>query len=175
MVVSTSAGGGYGVAPATKPAAEIPYYKMTKQNEISKPIAIQGLIYCKSGSKLTPLKGAIARITCLARNRKGLELAPFSIVSCPADNKGYFLAKLSPPSMKFLKNVDWELEECKAFLKSSPLKDCKIPLDVNGGITGAHIVSSSSHRLLKNANLYSLKPFFYMSGQPQKVSDDKGY
>ncbi|KVG18323.1 hypothetical protein Ccrd_026542 [Cynara cardunculus var. scolymus] len=70
--------------------------------------------------------------------------------------------------MKFLKNVDWELEECKAFLKSSPLKDCKIPLDINGGITGAHIISSSSHRLLKNANLYSLKPFFYMSGQPQK-------
>ncbi|KAJ9557706.1 hypothetical protein OSB04_012320 [Centaurea solstitialis] len=176
VVVSASIDGGYGVAPATKPAADrMPYYKTMKNKEIPKPIAIQGLIYCKSGSKLIPLKGAIARITCLVKNRKGMELAPFSVMSCPSDNKGYFLAKLSPPSTKFLKNVEWELEECKAFLKSSPWEDCKVPLDINGGITGAHVISSSSHRLLKNANLYSLKPFFYTSGQPQKVSNNKGY
>ncbi|KAJ9560206.1 hypothetical protein OSB04_005366 [Centaurea solstitialis] len=171
--VSASAGGAYGVSPATN--HEIPYKMMTKEKELPKPIAIQGLIYCKSGPKLIPIKGAITRITCLARNQKDLEPMPFSVLSCPTDDKGYFLAKLSPPSTKFLKNSHWELKECKAFLESSPLKDCKIPLDINGGVTGAHIISSLSHRFLKNANLYSLKPFFYTSNQPQQVSNNKRY
>ncbi|CAH1434920.1 unnamed protein product [Lactuca virosa] len=168
-IVSASADAAYGVAKLP----EIPH-KM-KQKEIPKSIAVQGLIYCKSGPKFIPLKGAMARITCLARNQHGLELAPFSISSCPADDKGYFLAKLSPPSTKFLKNAQWELKECKAFLQSSPLKDCKVPLDINGGVKGAHIIASSSHRLLKNANLYSLKPFFYTSDKPHTVSDNKKY
>ncbi|KAI3685007.1 hypothetical protein L6452_34238 [Arctium lappa] len=170
--VSATVGGAYGVSPATNP--EIPY-KMNKEKELPKPIAIQGLIYCKSGPKLIPLKGATARITCLARNKKGIEPVPFSVLSCPADDKGYFLAKLSTSSTKFLKNVHWELKECKAFLESSPLKECKIPLDINGGVTGAHIISSLSHRLLKNTNLYSLKPFFYTNNQPHQVSKNKGY
>ncbi|CAI9285523.1 unnamed protein product [Lactuca saligna] len=168
-IVFASADAAYGVAKLP----EIPH-KM-KEKEIPKPIAVQGLIYCKSGSKFIPLKGATARITCLARNQKGYESAPFSISSCPADDKGYFLAKLSPPSTKFLKNAQWELKECKAFLESSPLKDCKVPLDINGGVKGAHIISSSTHRLLKNANLYSLKPFFYTSDKPNTVSDNKKY
>ncbi|KAI3700741.1 hypothetical protein L2E82_45379 [Cichorium intybus] len=162
-IVSASADVGYGVP-----------YKM-KEKEIPKPIAIQGLIYCKSGSKIIPLKGATARISCLARNQKGLELGPFFVSSCPADDKGYFLAKLSSPSTKLLKHAQWELKECKAFLENSPLKDCKVPLDINGGVKGTRIISSSSHRLLKNANLYSLKPFFYTSDKPQTVSDNKKY
>ncbi|KAJ0697798.1 hypothetical protein HanRHA438_Chr10g0467141 [Helianthus annuus] len=110
--------------------------------------------------------GATARVTCLARNHLDLELAPFSVSSCPSDDKGYFLAKLSPQVIKFYKKVEWELKECKAYLEKSPLKECKVPLDINGGIKGVHIVSSSTHRLLKNANLYSLKPFFYSSDEP---------
>ncbi|KAJ9560163.1 hypothetical protein OSB04_005323, partial [Centaurea solstitialis] len=143
---------------------------MTKEKELPKPIAIQGLIYCKSGPKLIPIKGAITRITCLARNQKDLEPMPFSVLSCPTDDKGYFLAKLSPPSTKMLIGSS---KSVKAFLKSSPLKDCKIPLDINGGVTGAHIISSLSHRFLKNSNLYSLKPFFYKSNQSQQVSNNK--
>lgn len=54
-VVSAYAGGAYGFAPTTTPT--IPY--KTKDKDIPKPIAIQGLIYCKSGSKLTPIKGKI--------------------------------------------------------------------------------------------------------------------
>ncbi|KAJ0744675.1 hypothetical protein HanPI659440_Chr10g0390371 [Helianthus annuus] len=161
-VISVTADGAYGVTSTTKP--RIPYKPY--DNEISKPIAIQGLIYCKTGSKLIPIKGATARVTCLARNHLGLELAPFSVSSCPSDDKGYFLAKLSPQVTKFYKKVEWELKECKAYLEKSPLKECKVPLDINGGIKGVHIVSSSTHRLLKNANLYSLKPFFYTSDEP---------
>ncbi|KAF5787566.1 hypothetical protein HanPI659440_Chr10g0390361 [Helianthus annuus] len=171
VVTSVISAGTYEVTPATKP--RIPYKPY--DNEITKPIAIQGLIYCKSGSKLIPIKGATARVTCLARNHLGLELAPFSVSSCPSDDKGYFLAKLSPQVTKFYKKVEWELKECKAYLEKSPLKECKVPLDINGGIKGVHIVSSSTHRLLKNANLYSLKPFFYTSDEPKPVSNNKGY
>ncbi|KAK1417122.1 hypothetical protein QVD17_26244 [Tagetes erecta] len=171
-VVSAYDGGAYGVDPVTKPST-IPY--KIKDNEIPKPIAIQGLIYCKSGSKLTPIKGATARVSCLARNHLGLELAPFIVSSCPTDDKGYFLAKLSPRVTKYLKKVEWELKECKVYLEKSPLKECKVPLDINGGITGVHVISSSSHRLLKNANLYSIKPFFYTSDEPKPISDNKGY
>ncbi|PWA94882.1 Pollen Ole e 1 allergen/extensin [Artemisia annua] len=171
--VTASADGGYGLTP-TKPAKpELPY--KIKEKEVPKPIEIQGLIYCKSGSKVFPLKGATARITCVARNHIGLQLAPFSVSSCPADDKGYFLAKLSPSPTKYLKHTKWELKECKAFLEKSPLDECKFPLDINGGVKGAHIISSSAHRLLKNANLYSLKPFFYTSDKPKLVSDNKGY
>lgn len=119
--------------------------------------------------------GATARVTCLARNHNGLELAPFSVSSCPADDKGYFLAKLSPPKTNYLKNAEWELKECKVFLEKSPFEECRVPLDINGGIKGAHIISSSSYRHLKNANLYSIEPFFYTSNEPKPVSDKKGY
>nr|GEV23184.1 uncharacterized protein [Tanacetum cinerariifolium] len=156
VVVSVSADGSYETALTTKP--EIPY--KIKDKEVPKSIAVQGLIYCKSGSKVIPLKGATAKITCLARNHNGIELAPFSVSSCPADDKGYFLAKLSPTSSTYLKNAEWELKECKAYLEKSPLKECNVPLDVNGGIKGAHIVSSSSYRLLKNAYLYSIAIYF---------------
>ncbi|XP_071689235.1 protein SEED AND ROOT HAIR PROTECTIVE PROTEIN-like [Rutidosis leptorrhynchoides] len=170
-ILSATADGASSVAPATKPA--IPY--KVKDKETPKPIAVQGLIYCKSGSKLIPLKGATARVTCLAKNHNGLELAPFSVSSCPADDKGYFLAKLSPPSTTYIKKAEWELKDCKVFLEKSPMELCKVPLDINGGIKGAHIISTSSYRLLKNANLYSIEPFFYASDELKPVSDKKGY
>nr|GEV80385.1 hypothetical protein [Tanacetum cinerariifolium] len=144
VVVSVSADGSYETALTRKP--EIPY--KIKDKEVPKSITVQGLIYCKSGSKVIPLKGATAKITCLARNHNGIELAPFSVSSCPADDKGYFLAKLSPPSSTYLKNAERELKECKAYLEKSPLKECNVPLDVNGGIKGAHIVSSSEIKVL---------------------------
>lgn len=50
-IVFASADAAYGVAKLP----EIPH-KM-KEKEIPKPIAVQGLIYCKSGSKFIPLKG----------------------------------------------------------------------------------------------------------------------
>ncbi|XP_071689236.1 protein SEED AND ROOT HAIR PROTECTIVE PROTEIN-like [Rutidosis leptorrhynchoides] len=170
-IVSTTADGAYAVAPSTK--HEIPY--KVSEKETPKPIAVQGLIYCKSGSKLIPLKGATARVTCLAKNHNGLELAPFSVSSCPADDKGYFLAKLSPPSTNYVKKAKWELKDCKVFLEKSPMEQCKVPLDINGGIKGAHIISTSSYRLLKNANMYSIEPFFYASDEPKLVSHKKGY
>ncbi|KAI3829568.1 hypothetical protein L1987_03694 [Smallanthus sonchifolius] len=111
-----------------------------KVPEHRKNIAVQGLIYCKYGSKLLPLQGATARVTCLAVHKNGYESAPFSFSSCPANEKGYFLAKI--PSSTLVKDDLWEITECKAFLENSPWTSCKVPEDTNGGIKGARLTFS---------------------------------
>uniref|UniRef100_A0A7N2N4Q1 Proline-rich protein 3 n=1 Tax=Quercus lobata TaxID=97700 RepID=A0A7N2N4Q1_QUELO len=120
---------------------------------------IQGLVLCKSGSQYFPLKGAVARITCVAVDENGYETAPFSILSNGCDGNGYFFATLSPYS-SLVENK--KIKECKAFLDYSPLDTCKVPTDVNHGISGGLL---SSYRVLneKNMKLYSVGPFFYTS------------
>ncbi|KAG6704003.1 hypothetical protein I3842_07G114600, partial [Carya illinoinensis] len=131
-------------------------------------VGIQGFVLCKSGSNYIPLKGAMVRITCLAVDKNGHETAPFSIFSDECDAKGYFLTKISP---SFLKD-NWKIKECKAFQYHSPLETCKVPIDVNHGMSGAPL---SSYRVLedKNVNLYSVRPFFYTT-DPQ-TSLPNGY
>ncbi|KAB1203424.1 Proline-rich protein 3 [Morella rubra] len=55
-------------------------------------VGIQGVVLCKSGSKYVPIKGAVARIACLAADENGYETTPFSILSNECDANGYFLA-----------------------------------------------------------------------------------
>ncbi|CAL5433353.1 unnamed protein product [Camellia sinensis] len=161
LVVMVSASG-YGYAPK----AEL--QKPNKQVELLPSIAgIQGLIYCKSGPKLVPLEGALARITCLAVDKNGYESAPFSVLSHPTDAKGHFFATVAPYELEDALKIT----ECKAFLEKSPLETCKVPTDVNKGISGAPL--TSYHFLTdKNIKLYSVGPFFY-TPQPKPVS--KGY
>lgn len=103
-------------------------------------------------------------------DKKGYEKAPFSILSCPADAKGYFFATLSPSELE----EGWKLKECKAFLEKSPLNDCNVPTDVNKGINGAPLAYSKS-RLLKNMKLYSVGPFVYSTPESAKPVPAKGY
>ncbi|KAJ9543182.1 hypothetical protein OSB04_022889 [Centaurea solstitialis] len=164
MLGSVSAHTGYGVegyfpSKETKEQGK-PVIPKEEGYEHPKNLAVQGLIYCKSGSKLIPLKGAIARVSCLAVHKNGQESAPFSFLSCPADKNGYFLAKISPSKLHL-----WKLTECKAFLENSPWGHCRLPEDTNGGITGARLTSS---RLLKGYHLSSVGPFIYTSGPPQE-------
>ncbi|XP_017224226.1 protein SEED AND ROOT HAIR PROTECTIVE PROTEIN [Daucus carota subsp. sativus] len=133
--------------------------KSSSEEILTKVIGIQGIIYCKTASQLVPIKDAIARITCLAVDKKGYETAPFSILSKPADAKGYYFAKLSPAELE----KGWRLTQCKVFLEKSPLKSCNVPTDVNHGKTGATL---SSPRLLKTMNLYSIPAFVYTSDAP---------
>ncbi|XP_059625327.1 protein SEED AND ROOT HAIR PROTECTIVE PROTEIN-like [Cornus florida] len=154
-VVASSASG-YDYSP--KP--ELYHKPKTEDNNpfIPKTIGIQGLVYCKSGVKVIPLQGAVARITCLAVDQNRYESAPFSFLSDPADAKGYFFGTLSPSEIE----DEWKLIECKAFLENSPLQTCKVPTDVNNGISGAVL---SSYTLLNDNHmkLYSVGPFVYTS------------
>ncbi|XP_075640535.1 protein SEED AND ROOT HAIR PROTECTIVE PROTEIN-like [Castanea sativa] len=153
----------------TKPNPKIPYYQTPKQegkDEILPTIiGIQGHVLCKAGSNYFALKGAVARIACVAVDDKGYETAPFSILSNGCDANGYFFATLSPYS-SLLNN-----KKIKAFLDYSPLDTCKVPTDVNHGISGGLL---SSYRVLneKNMKLYSVGPFFYT---PETQSVPNGY
>ncbi|PRQ26425.1 hypothetical protein RchiOBHm_Chr6g0294431 [Rosa chinensis] len=123
---------------------------------------IQGLVLCNSGLKAFPIQGAVARITCVGEDENGYETAPFSILSGATDAMGYFFATLSPSKLEGNYNNKWKLTECKTFLDNSPLESCKVPTDVNHGISGALI---ASYRTLnaKNMKLFSVGPFFYSS------------
>lgn len=113
--------------------------------------------------------GAVTRITCSGNDKYGYEMAPFSVLSCPSDAKGYFFATVFPSHL----SSELRLTQCKAFLEDSPLKTCKVPTDVNKGITGALL---SSYRLLndKKVKLYSVGPFFYTT-EPTSLPKPNGY
>ncbi|XP_021280881.1 proline-rich protein 1-like [Herrania umbratica] len=125
-----------------------------KENLLS--VGVQGLVFCKSGSQYYPIQGALAKITCKAVDKVGVEKT-LSICSGATDAKGYFFATLSQSGL-----VDkLKLKDCKAYLESSPLKTCNIPTNDNKGIDGAPL---SNFRVLnKKMNLYSVGPFFYTS------------
>ncbi|KAD3338163.1 hypothetical protein E3N88_33684 [Mikania micrantha] len=170
MLASASADSGYGKSElkGTTPTRPVDPKEDTgyennypKVPEHPKNIAVQGLIYCKYGSKLLPLEGATARVTCLSVHKNGYESAPFSFSSCPADKKGYFLAKI--PSSRLVNDDLWEITECKAFLEKSPWTTCNVPEDTNGGIKGARLTFS---RHLNNDGycLSSVGPFIYNPG-----------
>ncbi|KAK7392289.1 hypothetical protein VNO78_20723 [Psophocarpus tetragonolobus] len=125
-----------------------------EQKLLSANIGIQGIVYCKSASKIIPLEGALTRITCEIVDEEGFELTPFSFLSEATNSKGYFLATLCPQEVEE-KGV---VKECRVFLDASPLNNCSYPMDVNKGISGAVL---RSHRF---------GPFMFTSS-PTPISD----
>ncbi|XP_040365618.1 protein SEED AND ROOT HAIR PROTECTIVE PROTEIN isoform X2 [Rosa chinensis] len=141
--------------------------KLEKENLLSTIVGIQGLVYCKSGPKVTPLEGSVARITCDAVDEYGFETAPITILSDATDAKGYFLATISPFEIQNKK----KLTQCKAFLELSPLDSCNVLTDANNGISGALL---TSYHLLheKNMKLFTVGPFICAS---ESKPVDNGY
>ncbi|GMP87587.1 hypothetical protein CsSME_00039901 [Camellia sinensis var. sinensis] len=130
---------------------------------VPKPELKKPTTYTRLSSFFHYVVGALARITCQAVNKNGYESAPFSVLSHPINSEGYFSTTVSPYELEDA----WKLTECKVLLEKSPLETCKVPADVNKGISGAPL---SSFRLLKDENikLYSVGPFFYTS-EPKPV------
>ncbi|KAJ4951270.1 hypothetical protein NE237_028102 [Protea cynaroides] len=128
-------------------------------------IGVQGIIYCNSESKHVPLEGARARVTCLIVDENGYESA-ISVHSDKTDKNGYFLAKLTPTK---LEEIEYKgiLTGCKAFLSSSPLRECRVPTDVKNGMTGAPLLLP---RVVPEdgMHLYSVGPFEYTT-EPQSI------
>ncbi|XP_039039707.1 proline-rich protein 3-like [Hibiscus syriacus] len=133
------------------------------------PIVVEGLVLCKSGPKYYPIRGALTRITCLTVDENGYAKS-HSVCSGETDEKGYFLAILSPSGLDDV-DLSSELRDCKAFLESSPLETCNIPVDVNKGISGAPL---SGFRVLHHLGmkLFSVGPFFFT---PQLTPVTNGY
>ncbi|KAJ4910240.1 root hair specific 13 [Raphanus sativus] len=122
------------------------------------PVAVEGVIMCKSGDKSYPIQGATARIACVKTDAYGKEIVPISIMSSKTDAKGYFFATLFPSQLRAGRTVT----KCKVFLYKSPIADCDFPTDVNKGVRG---MSLSKYRVLedKSFKLYWAGPFFYTS------------
>ncbi|WJX19896.1 hypothetical protein P8452_09524 [Trifolium repens] len=136
----------------TKLVNEVP--KPKEINKVQQPttIGVQGVILCKSGSNYYPIQGAIARVTCGCVNELGNKTSHISKLSHVTDNKGYYFAKMESKL---------KINGCIAYLESSPLEICKVPTNVNHGISGAPL---SSYCLLENnVRLYTMEPFFYTS------------
>ncbi|XP_027363397.1 proline-rich protein 1-like [Abrus precatorius] len=190
LVFASATDYGYGPAPTLqnpkpetdyKPQPTKPDHEPTKPDyEVPKPkgedevpllptiISVQGVVLCKSGSNYFPIQGAVARVTCGCVDENGYETGPISVLSDATDGKGYFLATVT------LAEFGHKLKfgECKAYLESSPLETCKVPSDVNYGISGATL---SSYRILDNKKkLYSVGPFFCTS-QSTSVPAPNGY
>ncbi|CAF2141296.1 hypothetical protein BRARA_B02599 [Brassica rapa] len=122
------------------------------------PVAVEGVIMCKSGDKSYPIQGATARIACVKTDAYGKEIVPISIMSSKTDAKGYFFATLFPSQLRAGRTVT----KCKVFLYQSPIADCDFPTDVNKGVRG---MSLNKYRVLedKSFKLYWAGPFFYTS------------
>ncbi|KAJ8899094.1 hypothetical protein K2173_010247 [Erythroxylum novogranatense] len=159
VFIASAADVGYG----SKPNIEKP--ELDKDKLLTSLIGIQGLVYCKTGTKHFPLEGAVARITCICVDEYGYETSPMSFLSGATDLKGYFFAALSPYEVQ----GNWKVKECKAFLELSPLQTCEVPTDINQGISGAPL---ASYGFLdeKNMKLFTVGPFFYTSG-PKSTSN----
>ncbi|KAL2323672.1 hypothetical protein Fmac_028051 [Flemingia macrophylla] len=141
----------------TKPYYAAPEPKKDELQLLDTIIGVQGVVLCKSGLNYYPIQGALARVTCGCVDDRGYETGPISVLSHVTDSKGYFFATLSLAEL----GSKLKLTECKAYLESSPLETCKVPTDVNYGISGS---SLSSYRLLdNNMKLYTVGPFFCTS------------
>ncbi|GFQ04110.1 proline-rich protein 3 [Phtheirospermum japonicum] len=162
-VIGGAYAGGYGYG-LEDPKAEAS--KIIGKKLMPGLFSVQGIVYCKSASKVLPLKGGVVRITCLGIDKYGYETAPFSILSHPTDANGYFLAKLSA---QLLEESGVKISQCKAFLHSSSLKSCPIATEINKGLTGAPL---SAYRAVgsNNMRLYSVGPFVYTSEPQPSIS-----
>ncbi|XP_009608569.1 protein SEED AND ROOT HAIR PROTECTIVE PROTEIN-like [Nicotiana tomentosiformis] len=169
---SSSYGNGHNYGYENAPKSNLKKHLPTKGLIPASIIAVQGMIYCKSGSKLIPLKGAVARITCLGVEKNGYETAPFSFSSYQSDSKGYYYAVFSLKEHKGYESC--KITQCKAFLESSSLEECDVPTDENKGKTGALL---TSYRFLngKNTLLYSVAPFVYTSDDSKSNYQGEGY
>ncbi|XP_043695635.1 protein SEED AND ROOT HAIR PROTECTIVE PROTEIN-like [Telopea speciosissima] len=149
--------------PSPPPHHPLPHYgfhlpKPEEEKDV-KSIGVQGVIYCKAGSKLVPLKGAVARITCKAFDKHGSVSGSYTMMS-DTDKSGYFLATMSVEDVKEVGNIT----ECKGYLDMSSMESCSVPSNVNKGISGCPLAGP---RLLHNKmQLYTVGPFEYIPVLP---------
>ncbi|KAL1226263.1 Proline-rich protein 3 [Cardamine amara subsp. amara] len=151
--------------PVTKPTST--YTSPVKTSYLPKPnpdMAIEGLIFCKSGYKTYPIQGATVKVVCPIVDSYGKLVAMVTISSYPTDLKGYFYFITYGLSQK-VKNIN----SCKVKLESSPFSTCKTPTNVNKGVTGAPLSSDNSKFLTRdNVKLYTLEPFYFSNPMAPK-------
>ncbi|KAJ4849113.1 hypothetical protein Tsubulata_027771, partial [Turnera subulata] len=143
---------------STEPGYEYGPKQILEKPRLNTPLStgIEGLVLCKSGSKYSPLEGAVVRIACKALDKYGHETTKFTCLTGATDAKGYFFKRL--PDFVDLEDK-LKVQECKAYLEKSPSQTCKVPTDVNKGISGALL---STYNVLSHKNIaMALSNFIY--------------
>ncbi|XP_042521038.1 non-classical arabinogalactan protein 30-like [Macadamia integrifolia] len=120
-----------------------------------KPVAVEGVVYCKSckysGSEtLTDAKtilGAVVKLEC--NNTKHVKT-----VEGETDKNGYFFIE-GPKTV-----TTYGVHKCKVFLVSSPLALCNKKTNLNDGVSGATLVYEKTKVSLSYA-LYKVGPFAF--------------
>ncbi|KAJ8444010.1 hypothetical protein Cgig2_020856 [Carnegiea gigantea] len=134
-----------------------PYPPPGKENQSTddfSAIKIQGTIHCNQAGRWTPVRGATARVTCLALNVRGYESAPFSVVTPRTDERGFFHINLGKYQL-----ANYRLRSCRVFLEAPAPGICNVPTDINHGLTGAPL---TNYRPLGDLSaLYFVGPFVY--------------
>ncbi|XP_060193060.1 non-classical arabinogalactan protein 31-like [Lycium barbarum] len=111
--------------PSVKPPTPSPYYPTRK------PVAVRGLVYCKSCkyrgvntlNQATPLLGAVVKLVCNNTKKPLVEQGK-------TDKNGFFW--IMPKLL-----TSGAYHKCKVFLVSSNNSYCDVPTNYNGGISGA--------------------------------------
>lgn len=98
--------------------------------------------------------GAMARIRCVAEDDDGNDAGDFSVVSGGSDYNGYFRINMSKYALEGI-----TLSRCRVHLETHPPSICRIPTNVNEGLTGAPLLQYRT--LSDNSRLYSVSPFVY--------------
>ncbi|XP_010916048.2 non-classical arabinogalactan protein 31 [Elaeis guineensis] len=122
------------------------------------PIAVEGVIYCRScklpgydkSIDASPLPGAVAKLQCTGS-------APGVTVTGTTDKNGYFLIQTN-------KVTNYGAYKCQVFLESSPLSYCNVPVYPTAKGSGAplkferNIKVGSGQQALYSAGAFAFAP-----------------
>ncbi|XP_019162160.1 PREDICTED: non-classical arabinogalactan protein 30-like [Ipomoea nil] len=120
-----------------------------------KPIAVRGLVYCKSCKykgvdnlyKAKPIKGAVVKLAC---NNTKYHLS----VTTKTDKNGFFLFYMP----KIVSSAGYR--KCKVYLVKSPLSQCSEKTNYKLGKDGAPLIPTPL-KLPAPYNLYTVGPFAF--------------
>ncbi|KAL5997670.1 hypothetical protein ACLOJK_008600 [Asimina triloba] len=115
------------IQPPKVPISPLPAPKLPP------PIAVEGVVRCKSCKfrgvntllGASPLDGAVVKLQCILQRRT------YSITGT-TDKNGYYF--IQPKEI-----IPFPDHQCKVFLVSSPSKNCTVPTNLNGGLSGAFL------------------------------------
>ncbi|GAB2212900.1 hypothetical protein Droror1_Dr00020902 [Drosera rotundifolia] len=141
------------------PAAHPPPYELP-HHRVWKPVAVQGVVFCKSCNYTgvdtllgaSPLSGAEVVLKC---RDIFLSVEPKAIT----DKNGYFFLEV-PDKINSYRNV----EKCSVFLAaSSPHSPCQLPTDLHRGLVGAVLLPDQRSKVSVSLpfTLYDVGPFAY--------------
>ncbi|OVA07748.1 Pollen Ole e 1 allergen/extensin [Macleaya cordata] len=148
------------MAPAMAPVAvPVPSPTIPKL-PIRKPVAVQGVVFCKSCKYIKedtlqdakPLVGAVVKMVCYNTNRPKFPI----VMTATTDKNGYFFI---PPTKKV--TTYGAQTRCRVFLAAAPKgSKCKLPTNLHGGIRGAYLKPTKPATPVDFA-LYTVGPFAF--------------